>query len=71
MGSTRPGDVLAEVDGVAVSDASFDKVRGCSENCCPVLGIIMVCVFCARRSEIQAVYYHLCCVECTLARRRG
>lgn len=28
MGSTRPGDVLAEVDGVAVNDMSFDKVRG-------------------------------------------
>lgn len=27
MGSTRPGDALAEVDGVVVSDMSFDKVR--------------------------------------------
>lgn len=27
MGSTGPGDVLAEVDGVVVNDMSFDKVR--------------------------------------------
>lgn len=26
MGSTGPGDVLAEVNGVVVSDMSFDKV---------------------------------------------
>ena len=27
MGSARPGDVLAEIDGVVVSDMSFDQVR--------------------------------------------
>ena len=32
MGSTRPGDVLAEVGGVVVSDMSFDKVRGMFET---------------------------------------
>lgn len=42
MGSTRPGDVLAEVDGVVVSDMSFDKVREMFRNSAVVVVVFLI-----------------------------
>lgn len=61
MGSTRPGDVLAEVGGVVVSDMSFDKVRGMFETLRVVLDSKQPLPCCPGRKQppypcLSAVY---------------